>query len=309
MEYIELNVEQGSQEWLDIRKTHITGTDAAIILGKNPWKTPYKLWSQKMGLVEPDKVNSKMLAGQKYEPVARARFEELIGNAYPPTVNINPEEPWMMASTDGVSLSRLEMIEIKCSEKMFKSVDEGVIPDYYYPQVQHNLACTGAERCHFIGYWKGEIDYITVERDEDYISDMIEKERTFFFDHLAKNVPPPLLEKDYVVIEHKSFAMDVRNWKAANEALKKAKEDEKFFRDNLIGHADDNNVMGCGIKMTNVLRKGNVDTAKLYDAYKISSEELDKFRKPEVRSYRITQEKAIELPVSINAIDETVWTL
>ena len=47
-----IELEQGSPEWLSWRRTVITATDASVIMGNNPWETPYSCWQRKLGLLE-----------------------------------------------------------------------------------------------------------------------------------------------------------------------------------------------------------------------------------------------------------------
>lgn len=44
-----VNFEQGSEEWLTWRKGRLTATDAAALLGKSRYVTPYKAWQRKIG--------------------------------------------------------------------------------------------------------------------------------------------------------------------------------------------------------------------------------------------------------------------
>ena len=68
------------------------------------------------------------------------------------------------------------VIEIKCGESAYKKAEFGEVPVYYYGQLQHILFITGLA---LINYWcylpgrKGIL--ISVDRDDDYISDLIEK--------------------------------------------------------------------------------------------------------------------------------------
>ncbi len=43
---------QHSNEWLELRKNKIGASDAPIIMKVSPWKTPYRLWEEKLGLTE-----------------------------------------------------------------------------------------------------------------------------------------------------------------------------------------------------------------------------------------------------------------
>lgn len=42
-------MERDPGTWLALRKRYITGTDAGIIMGVNPWKTPLMLYHEKLG--------------------------------------------------------------------------------------------------------------------------------------------------------------------------------------------------------------------------------------------------------------------
>ena len=50
----------GSREaWLQARRNHIGGSDAAACVGMNPYKDNVQLWEEKMGLVEPEDISNK----------------------------------------------------------------------------------------------------------------------------------------------------------------------------------------------------------------------------------------------------------
>lgn len=40
-------MKQNTKEWLEWRSQGIGASDAPIIMGASPWKTPYKLWLEK----------------------------------------------------------------------------------------------------------------------------------------------------------------------------------------------------------------------------------------------------------------------
>jgi putative phage-type endonuclease len=104
---------QGSQAWLDYRLSRIGSSDAATIAGFNPWKTPMQLYNEKINNTKTF-VNDAMKKGTKLEPVARAAYEELTGQAMFPDVVEHPNHEWMIASLDGISLDKKRVVEIKC---------------------------------------------------------------------------------------------------------------------------------------------------------------------------------------------------
>jgi predicted phage-related endonuclease len=196
------NIEQGSQEWLDIRFTKITGSDAAIIMGNNPWKSREQLLQCKRGLIV-EEINQKMLEGQRLEPIAREIYENMTDVEMKPSIHVGtcelesldrvPElfmkekywEPlkysWAMASVDGLSTDGYLLLEIKCGKKSYDQAKKGFIPDYYLDQIQHCLWLTGAEACDYMAFNQGkEPVYMRVEKNLNYISEMIEKEYEFY---------------------------------------------------------------------------------------------------------------------------------
>ena len=44
------------EDWTAARRESIGGSDAAAVLGLNPWKGPFALWAEKTGAVEPEDI-------------------------------------------------------------------------------------------------------------------------------------------------------------------------------------------------------------------------------------------------------------
>lgn len=62
------------------RAEGIGSSDAPAILGLSPWKGPYDIWAEKVGLVEPSELDPiKAKIGGLLEPVARQLLEDEIG--------------------------------------------------------------------------------------------------------------------------------------------------------------------------------------------------------------------------------------
>jgi putative phage-type endonuclease len=175
-----LNCDQGSSEWLAVRLTKITGSDASIIMGNNPWKSLEQLLQCKRGLIV-EKTNEMMLEGQRLEPIARKIYEELAGYEMKPSVHTTDIVAWAMASVDGLSEDGKILLEIKCGKKSYEQAKKNYIPDYYLDQIQHCLWVTGAEECDYMAFNEGkEPIYMKVEKNLDYINEMIHKEYEFF---------------------------------------------------------------------------------------------------------------------------------
>jgi len=48
-----VDVDPGSLEWLEVRRSGITATDIPVILGLSPWDSKFALWHRKAGNHEP----------------------------------------------------------------------------------------------------------------------------------------------------------------------------------------------------------------------------------------------------------------
>ena len=69
------------EEWTALRSTTIGGSDAAAILGLNPYKSPYALWAEKTGKVIPEDISQKeaVRLGTDLEEYVAKRFTEATG--------------------------------------------------------------------------------------------------------------------------------------------------------------------------------------------------------------------------------------
>lgn len=92
--------------WLDSRRSGIGSSDAAAILGVNPWKSAFQVWSEKVGLAEPDDVSNKaaVRAGIALEPVVADLYSEETGRALLDhgryAVRRHPTHSFMLATID-----------------------------------------------------------------------------------------------------------------------------------------------------------------------------------------------------------------
>jgi putative phage-type endonuclease len=160
-------------------------TDAAIIMGVNPWKNEKTLWEEKIGIKDPDPENDAMRRGKELEPIALQKIMELFDCAYAPLVYQSDSYPWMATSLDGISEFSDEILEIKCpSLKKHTEYLEKVIPEYYMCQLQHHMMTTGLPSIVFVSYCPehGEtpLFYFDVERNDDFIKVLCAKEKDFY---------------------------------------------------------------------------------------------------------------------------------
>lgn len=280
-------LEQNTQEWLDFRKDKIGASDAPIIMGDSPWKTPYQLWQQKLDLVSQGEQTIAMRRGHELEPIARKAYIDYTGIEIEPYIALHPEKAWMMASLDGYNQERGVCVEIKCPGKEDHAIaSQGNVPKKYYAQLQHQLAVLGLNNAHYFSYREGEFHLVEVELDEKYVLKMVEEEFKFFT-QLQTFSPPSLTDRDYPVQSSAEWMEAAKKWVQFNEQLKILQDQEKQAREELISLANKQSCKGGGVKLTRTIRKGSVEYKNIPDLKLI---DLEKYRKPPVEAWRISIE-------------------
>src|SRR5690606_34059824 len=132
-----INLIQGSSEWLILRKSKITATDAPIIMGESPYKSKKELYLEKIDPNFELKSNDRMRRGTDLEPVARQMFILTTGVYVEPRVVL---KEWAMASLDGIDETGKIIVEIKCPGiKDHEKALNGHVPDHYFAQLQHQM--------------------------------------------------------------------------------------------------------------------------------------------------------------------------
>lgn len=280
MNYIKIDIEQGSQEWHALRKNKIGASDSGVIMGCNPWKSPFKLWAEKVGLQEPEEMNDNMRRGHELEPQAREILRDMMKKDFKPVVYQSLDHPWMIASYDGIA-SDGTIIEIKCPRNALH--DE--VPDYYIPQLQHQMYVAGVDDMFYISFHDGLLKILEVKKHQTIIDRMLEKEEEFY-KRMMDLEAPELCDKDYVNmednIEWKELAFQMQT---IRENKKSLEEWERKTKDRLIQLSGSSNCKGGGIKMSKILKKGSVNYKAIPELEGIN---LDAYRNKPTEYWRIS---------------------
>jgi len=184
------------EQWLELRRQGIGGSDAAAILGLNPWKTPMDVWLEKTGEFsaddEPD--NEKMHWGNMLEDIVAREFMARTGlkvrrrNA----ILQHRKHRFMIANVDRLVIGHKAGLECKTAGQY--SADDWAmgVPEYYIPQVQHYMAVTGYKAWYVAVLIGGqEFKYYKIARDEYFIRQLIESEKEFW-NLVETRIPPPI---------------------------------------------------------------------------------------------------------------------
>ncbi len=171
-------MEQGSKEWLQLRKTKITATDAPIIMQESQWQTPVKLYFEKIDMDYQATENPLMKRGRELEPFARSLFTIETGIQLEPKVVI---KDWAMASLDGISPCGKYVVELKCpGVKYHEMARNGIVPLHYKAQLQHQMWVCDVETMFYYSFDGFEGKCIQVARDPCYLDILVQKEKIFY---------------------------------------------------------------------------------------------------------------------------------
>lgn len=183
-------------EWLDHRRKSIGGSDAAAIVGLNPYASAYSVWADKRGLIPPKEDNEAMRLGRDLEEYVAKRFTEATGKKVRRENNIiiNPEYPFAHANVDRMIIGEDAGLEIKTTTSLnLKKFKNGEFPSTYYAQCVHYMAVTGAKRWYLAVLILGrELLTFTIERDEAEICALMRSEREFW--ELVEAGMPPAVD-------------------------------------------------------------------------------------------------------------------
>lgn len=125
-------------EWHAARSAGLGGSDAAVIMGDNPYKTMHELLMDKTGRGKVFDGNELTRCGQLLEDAIIA----YLGDVFPANAlgsMRSKRHPHLLANVDGVRGD--EIVEIKTAGRRWRDV-----PTYYVAQVQHYMLVTGMRR-------------------------------------------------------------------------------------------------------------------------------------------------------------------
>jgi putative phage-type endonuclease len=179
---------QGSPEWLEFRRLHLGASDAATIMGMNPWHTKLQLWQEKcLGWTK--EVNNAMRRGTEMEEQARNAYILQTGRLVLPMVGTCEVHPFISASFDGVSADFKNIVEIKCGKASHKLAQHGEIPRYYLAQCTQQMYVAGVNEMDYFSFDGNEGILIPVTLDYEFVENLIEKIKEFW-NCVQTNTPP-----------------------------------------------------------------------------------------------------------------------
>ena len=282
-------MKQNTQEWLELRKNYIGASDAPIIMKVSPWRTPFQLWEEKLGVGKQQQETSSMRYGKENEETARKAYEEYTSNLITPDVIFHPTRSYAMASLDGINMNGDLIVEIKnANQKDHELAKSGKVPEKYFPQLQHQLDCLPGSVLHYWSFYNNEGVLVEVERDEGYISQLISEEGKFW-ELVEAFESPPLLEKDYITfVDDEEWASIIAEAKELADLESDLKMRKELNREAMLNKCNDRSALGNGAKFTKSKPRGRIDYSGIPELLGV---DLDQYRKPSTYRWTLTFEK------------------
>jgi len=283
-------MKQHGSEWHEWRGRGLGASDAPAVMGVSPWLTAYQLWEIKRGLAVHEPSEYATGRGKDLEEIARQHYTMHTGHEVRPATFTHPEMTFLRASLDGWNREISLVVEIKCvGQKNHDLAFRGQIPDYYYPQLQHQLFVTGSRKpAHYWSFFDNSGILVEVPRDDDYINDKLLPTEKEFWASVVAGKAPPLSDRDYKKVtspEISELLLQYRIYKNTYEASKKQMDS---LKEKIAALADHPRIECHGALIAKIHRQGSVDYKAIPE---LKSIDLDKFRKDPTEFWTIREKK------------------
>ncbi len=187
-------IDMPREEWLEVRRKGIGGSDAAAIVGLDRWRSAFDVYADKTGLKPEIEDNEAMRQGRDLEGYVASRFAEDTGKKVRQRNAIlqHPECPHIIANIDRWVVGENAGLECKTTSVLNRAkFNQGEYPPSYYVQCVHYMAVTGAAKWYLAVLVLNKAFHIfEIERDEAEVNALVEAETRFWQDHVLKQIPP-----------------------------------------------------------------------------------------------------------------------
>ncbi len=267
-----LNLIQGTDEWLEWRKSGVGASLVSTLIDCNPYKTKYVAWGEILGFWEEDDLtrNPNIIRGNRYENEGSLAFQQQIGRSFFPVCVESAYGAPFIASLDGYNQLHNEVLEIKCPHpyKWKELVSQGRLSKayrLYYSQVQYQLFVTNAEIGYLAFYNVETKELLTfkIKANTAYQEWLAEIVNDFYV--CCRDIQPPELDKQRdVVTPAVADGINVDEWLDNAHRLVKLLAEQKAL--NAKAKAVKAKINDCEstiIDMLGGFRKGEIEGVKL----------------------------------------------
>lgn len=290
-------------EWLRIRQDGIGGSDAAAVMGISKYKSPLRVYKEKIGLVHDDQSDNVFIKkGKDLEALIRDQYvvpymyEKGYYVRHPEFMLQNSNCPWLLANLDGIAVpvdtlgkdyTHNIVIEIKWvseyAESNWFGDDYWGVPANYYAQVQHYMTVTGASKAIICALFDKDwsMHYFEIPYDIQFSLKMLGETERFYNHNLGRGIPPritPSLDKDEVLdallnpptkyVPSEEMTQKCASYTMYKEQIKELEKYAQTLHDDIIAMYCEGAVPTNGFRVYSSKRTRTViDTKKLEEEY------------------------------------------
>jgi len=201
------------EEWLKAREGGIGSSEAATVLGVNPFDSAYMLWRRKTGRETGHAETFVMKAGHYLED-AVARFfadetgamivknsaeEFVVYDDNNPILRVSPDRYYYPKNYKRNAVNR-RILECKTTQK---AVDDDNIPKHWFVQLQYQMGVCGVRHGALAWLTQGHsFGYKEIAFDKEFYTFIVERVTAFYEEHVVKDVEPPVFTQEDVAVRY-----------------------------------------------------------------------------------------------------------
>ena len=189
-------------QWVQLRKSSIGGSDAAICVNMNPYAGSLSLYADKMGLSKEKETSEAMRLGTDLEQYVAERFMEKTGKKVRNDFAMYADDDYdyITANIDRKVVGENAGLECKVMGSFHGyNLENGDVPSHYYCQCQHYMMVMGFDMVYLaILVLQRGLYVIEIKRDDDFIKQLREAEIAFWTTYvMQERMPEPDGESDF----------------------------------------------------------------------------------------------------------------
>ena len=277
-----INLEQGTQNWLDYRRNGVGASDIANIAEvKGAFKSRRDTLLEKLGIEKPLTEFQKQMfaAGHEWEKVIRDSQYLRMYNFAPAVVEFDGN-PAFFASLDGLDEQQEIILEVKSvtTRERFEQYKEET-PAHYFAQVQWQMLCTGYKKVLLAYVYQGEVDFTLIQEDPGIQSELT-FQATKFLTELNEirsgNRPMPVQNLDSADMSRLEFLKHSREELKISIEMIEQEIDQIAKR--VLEQSGADKVENDILSVSWQERKGSIAYAKIPEIQKLGESYLNSFR-------------------------------
>lgn len=285
------------------RRTGVSSSKMGAILNRNKYRDVVDQWMQDTKRTKPEFTESsrrKMDMGTRMEGLIKDLVEDTFNIALTvdKTRYADERRDYMTIEFDALDYRNKVVYEFKNTE-----MDEQHIYETYYPQVQfamHMIGWNKARICYLRNGW--DLGYVDVERDNNFIENMLEAASLYHY-HLTEDIVPNPEDFDaiankitfYQNLDHLESASEpadltldeiqaLYEWAEVRKEIDKLKIEEARFKGQFADKFGKYKDEGITYSQGEYFRKGGYDLELLKMDY--PDIDFEKYRKPDTKYTR-----------------------